>query len=113
MVGNNVIITHHFFNASIRETLLKNKEYEIIQIKGFGYETEIGKPQLPGYTDIIPISNDNTAIQVSQSDYIEYTGFNIVPAQKQTVDSNVNESVFMLDKSVYNNSQLPRRRCRG
>ena len=106
VVGNDIVITHHFFNASVRETSLDNREYEIVHINGYGYDAEKGKPQLPGYTDIIPIGSDDTDLQIFQSDYLEYKGFNIVPAQNENIVNDVTDSTFVMDKSVYSKNEF-------
>lgn len=106
MVGNNAIITHHFSNASIREVSLKQENFVLINIKGYGYDAEVGKPQLPGYTDIIPLSKEKTDLQVFSSDYVEYTGFKIVPAQQQTIDDLENDFDWFFDDAIYNRNEF-------
>ena len=106
LVGSVAFIIHQFSNAIIREVSVNQEKYATMRIEGYGYEAELGKPQLPGYTDIIPLNNDEADLQIFPSNYVEYSNLKIVPAQQQAVDKISVGSNYVFDNFVYNKNEF-------
>lgn len=106
VVGNEAIISHHFSNAVVRELSINKEKYALVHIKGYGYEIEPGQPQMPGYTDIIPLIDKKTDLNVSTRGYVEYRGLKIIPAQKRALNNNEGNYGFILNDSVYKKNEF-------
>lgn len=103
--GDCAIVTHHYYNAVIRDISQNKEKYSTIRIKGYGFEPEVGKPQLPGYSDFIPLRSNNATLQVSHSGYIEFKGIRIMPTQMGALDGK-DDDEFAIDHSVYNKNKF-------
>lgn len=94
-------VTYSIENAVENKSRVDSIDYSHLRIKGFGINTRIGYPQLPGYTDIIAIKTENPVVRIVSSDYVEYTDFDIFPAQIPETESDTTSYPFVKDSTVY------------
>lgn len=85
-----------------------NVDYSILRIKGFGTNMQLGKPQLPGYTDFVAIKTKEADINIVQSQYVEFSDYEIYPAQLPCTDndSSVSQELLVVDSVVYNTNRF-------
>lgn len=83
-------------------------DYSILRIKGFGSNMQPGKPQLPGYTDFVAIKTKEADINIVQSQYVEFSDYEIYPAQLPCTDndSSVSQELLVVDSVVYNTNRF-------
>ena len=94
-------INYTFENAVENKSLVDGVNYSHLRIKGFGINTRIGCPQLPGYTDIIAVKTEAPTVRIVSSDYVEYTDFDIFPAQIPETESDTASYPFVKDSTIY------------
>lgn len=94
-------VTYSIENAVENKSRVDSIDYSHLRIKGFGINTRIGYPQLPGYTDIIAVKTDIPTVRIVSSDYVEYTDFDIFPAQIPEIESDTTSYPFVKDSTVY------------
>ncbi|MBQ8360466.1 MAG: hypothetical protein IJX44_00785 [Bacteroidaceae bacterium] len=94
-------INYTFENAVENKSLVDGVNYSHLRIKGFGINTRIGCPQLPGYTDIIAVKTEAPTVRIVSSDYVEYTDFDIFPAQIPETESDTASHPFVKDSTIY------------
>lgn len=97
--GGTYIRTYSFKDALVNDVVVREDTFSLLHVRDFGTEAEPGVPQLPGYTDFIPV-NGNPSLSVESSGYVEYAGYNVLPAQRT---ANVMDSISDItkDESVY------------
>ncbi len=97
--GGTYIRTYSFKDALVNDVIVREDTFSLLHVRDFGTEAEPGVPQLPGYTDFIPV-NGNSSLSVESSGYVEYAGYNVLPAQRT---ANVMDSISDItkDESVY------------
>ena len=95
-------VTHQFRNALVVPVELDGDAYSLVKIREFGFECEEGRPQLPGYSDIIPVNTSSPSIQVSYTQYVEYYGKHILPAQVYNEEGGIIDNEVVIDDSIYN-----------
>ena len=94
-------VVYTFENAVENKSSVEGIDYSHLRIKGFGINTRIGCPQLPGYTDIIAVKSESPTVHIVSSEYVEYTGFDIFPAQNPETESDTTSYPFVKDSTVY------------
>ena len=101
VVGNKAFISYNVQNAELREISINRTNYSFIHIKGFGYDVELGKPQLPGYTDMIPVNSTTPNLHLTTSSYVEYQNIKVIPSQKGSLDDIPEEGNLVINDTVY------------
>ncbi len=94
-------VTYSIENAVENKSRVDSIDYSHLRIKGFGINTRIGYPQLPGYTDIIAVKTGNPVVRIVSSDYVEYTDYDIFPAQIPETESDTTRYPFVKDSTIY------------
>lgn len=107
--SSTIQLKYNFENAIETNISFGDTLYSILTLKDFGMNIRVGSPQLPGFSDIIPLSTDNVAITIEDSAFVEYGNFNIWPAQQNGFDNIAESSSFQLNDSIYSsNSYYPK-----
>lgn len=101
-IVDGIHVTHQLRNALVMPVELGGETYSLVKIRDFGFECEEGKPQLPGYSDIIPVNTSSPSIQVSYTQYVEYYGKHILPAQVYNEEGGITDNEVVIDDSIYN-----------
>ena len=99
--NSKALVTYTFENAIENRSQVDGVDYSHLRIKDFGINTRIGCPQLPGYTNMIAVKTDAPTVRIVSSDYVEYTGFDIFPAQIPETESDTATYPFIKDSIVY------------
>ena len=94
-------VDYQFDNALETSVEIGEDRYSLITIKEFGMNIKTGCPQLPGYSDIIPIKSSQASVAVIDSTYVEHGDFNILPAQQEDLDNYVDSTSFVRNDSLY------------
>ncbi len=94
-------VDYQFDNASETSVEIGEDRYSLITIKEFGMNIKTGCPQLPGYSDIIPIKSSQASVTIIDSAYVEYGDFKILPAQQEDLDNYVDSTSFVRNDSLY------------
>ena len=94
-------VDYQFDNALEASVEIGEDRYSLITIKEFGMNIKTGCPQLPGYSDIIPIKSTQASVTIIDSTYVEYGDFNILPAQQEDLDNYVDSTSFVRNDSLY------------
>lgn len=100
--GGSTIISYSFCSASVDSVLIDGLYYLIVSIDGFGHDEEYGKPNVPGYTEFIPVNNVNPSFLVNTARYVDYHSVNIAPALLPMIDfADSTANIYHFDDSVY------------
>ena len=89
-------VSHHIYH--------NQKEYSRLYIKNFGYCVKHGFPELPAYTDLIPISDNNTDLMLVNTVYKEIDNFSLYPSQISINDTICND--FYFNPTIYNQNKF-------
>lgn len=103
-------MNYTFENADIFEIKQDTSQFQLIKIKGFATMSDVGKPALPSYNDIIAVpQKKGLKIKIVETDFLEYDNFFILPASEPQVDKG-NDTIpkIKINKSTYSaNSYYP------
>jgi hypothetical protein len=96
-------LSYAFNSGEMNKIERKSTTFDIINIKGFGKTLEAGKPALPAHNDLLLLSSaKQPTIKITAAEYIEYTGYNIFPAQPEARDTyGAKQPEFTLDSATY------------
>jgi hypothetical protein len=91
--------------VEVEEVTADGVTYQILSIKGRGYTSEVGKPQLPVIRETLAIP-DGASVRatVLNSSYSTYEGYRVYPVQPPEVDGEGDgeeEAKFLIDEEFY------------
>lgn len=97
--NGNYTCSYSFRDALVNDIVVREDTFSLLRIRDFGMEVNPGTPQLPGYTDFIPV-NGEPSLSVESPGYVEYVGYNVLPAQ---ITANTTDSIPIpvKDESIY------------
>ncbi|CAN2042846.1 hypothetical protein GMMP15_940043 [Candidatus Magnetomoraceae bacterium gMMP-15] len=93
----------HFFGAHVSTIKQNNVSYTVLRVPQGGTSTEIGKPELPSFTQLISVSHGaELEAQVINSSSKILSGYNIYPLQEPGIDLvGAPEPPFIIDNATY------------
>lgn len=109
--GEEMIIQVSVPDFEVKEKFEKGGLFQVIKLKGYGYTSQVGKPQLPtkGLLLAIPEGSE-LEVEVLKSEKVSKFGYNIYPVPKLVVketDEGMMYTVeeFTLDRAAYSSHQ--------
>jgi hypothetical protein len=99
---NELIIRYNFSGITVAAANRGEVKYQYLHIANFPKMGKVGKPALPAHNDLIMVPGSGYDIQVLESPYKEYAGFNIHPALEAASDeAGQPEPQFQRNDQVY------------
>jgi len=97
-------LSYKFQGAKVSETYVDNTAYQYIHINGFTKMAQVGAPALPVHNELIAMPpGARGKINILNTEFIEYSGYNIHPALKPARDTEgYPEPEFEIDMALYN-----------
>ena len=102
--GNNeLIITFELPELVQTQISTEQGVFTILNIPNSGFIGEMGKPQLPMWTRLYAVPNNQFSLEILESNILETRNVGrILPAQQPQIDGDfIDESEFVFDKSFY------------
>ncbi len=102
--GNNeLIITFELPELVQTQISTEQGVFTILNIPNSGFIGEMGKPQLPMWTRLYAVPNNQFSLEILESNILETRNVGrIYPAQQPQIDGDfIDESEFVFDKSFY------------
>ncbi|RZT95985.1 putative secreted protein (Por secretion system target) [Ancylomarina subtilis] len=96
-------VSYTFPGAMLAEKAEKGEMYNFLHIEQFGKLGQVGAPALPMRNDMIAVSkNIRPSVELVDSEYIDYSGYNVYPALELPMDTQgAPAPKFEKDASVY------------
>lgn len=97
-------IAYQFTGAKVSNINIDIETYQYLTIDGFSKLQTVGLPALPSNNDIIALpDNSSVSIELTNSHFKEFNGYNIHPALMPASDTEgAPEPEFEINKTVYN-----------
>ncbi len=96
-------VSYEFESVSAFTKKVKNTDYHILNIEGFSFMNELGKPAIPARNDIIALPAAAGSVVILNAEYREYENFNVHPALAPALDTEgAGEPDFVIDQKTYN-----------
>ena len=75
-----ITVEYDFSGFSVSNRVYNGITFNYIHIKDFSKMGEVGKPALPAHNDAIMLTGDGFTINILDTSFTEYHGYNIFPA---------------------------------
>ncbi|MBN1186626.1 MAG: hypothetical protein JXB49_30395, partial [Bacteroidales bacterium] len=104
--NQSLFIEYKIPGFEVSELSHEKYSYDVLRIEGFGLSNEIGSPALPLRTEKIALPHGVIpTVTIVESEYSEYKGLNIYPAQEYPGDGITRKSTdFKINQKVYNSN---------
>jgi hypothetical protein len=97
-----ITLEYDFKGFGVSNRIHNGITFNYIHIKDFSKMGEVGKPALPAHNDAIMLTGDGFTINILDTSFTEYHGYNIFPALEPASDeAGSPEPSFVMDNTVY------------
>ncbi len=103
--SGSVTLSYSFPGYTVVDVTRNDQSYQMIQLKGFGFNLQVGAPALPTRSEKVAIpANTRPVVSIVSSEYEEYEGYSIAPSQRLLRDGEPQNTDFVIDENIYSKS---------
>lgn len=105
--SGSILITYTFPGYTVAEVEQNNQHFQMIQIKGFGYNFQTGAPAVPARTDKVALpANTEPVMTIVSADFAEVGSYSLPPAQEMQGDGDKIRPEYYIDNTLYAKSEF-------